>query len=105
MKTEDEMGAGHSKEEQARLKAAIQKLSKVKLLYIDKIFNELFYHTDEGESLIMKPTWLTEIHLQANLVCPIFLVNVYLLPLTEIRMEQLTLKDFSVECTLFAWTC
>ena len=41
-----------------RLKAAIQRLSKVKLLYIDKIFKELSYHTDEGESLIRKPTWL-----------------------------------------------
>ena len=31
------------------------------------------------------------------LVCPIFLVNVYLLLMTEIRMEQLTLKNFSME--------
>ena len=56
MKTEDEMGAGHSKEEQARLKAAIRKLSKVELSYIDKTYIELSYHTDEGESLIRKPT-------------------------------------------------
>ena len=58
MRTEDEMGAGHSKEEQVHLKASIQRLSKVELSYIEKIFKELSYHTDEGESLIRKPTWL-----------------------------------------------
>ena len=58
MRTEDEMGAGHSKEEQAHLKAAIQKQSKVELSYIDKIIKELSYHIDKGESLIRKPTWL-----------------------------------------------
>ena len=41
-----------------RLKAAFQRLSKVELSYIDKIFKELSYHTDEGENLIRKPTWL-----------------------------------------------
>ena len=40
------------------LKAAFQRLSKVELSYIDKIFKELSCHTDEGESLIRKPTWL-----------------------------------------------
>ena len=58
MRTEDEMGAGHSKEEQGHLKAAIREQSKVDLSYIDKIFKELSYHTDEGERLIRKPTWL-----------------------------------------------
>ena len=59
MRAEDEMGAGHSKEELVHLKAAIQRLSKVELSYIDKIFKELPYDTDEGESLIRKPTWLS----------------------------------------------
>ena len=58
MRTEDETGAGHSKEEQVCLKAAIQRLSKVELLCIDKIFRELSYHKDKGEGLIKEPTWL-----------------------------------------------
>ena len=36
LNSEDEMEAGHSKEEQARLKAAIRKLSKVELSYMIK---------------------------------------------------------------------
>ena len=67
------MGAGHSKEEQARLKAAIQKLSKVELSYIDKIFKELSYHTDEGESLIRKPTWLNRDTFASKFGLPDFL--------------------------------
>ena len=73
MRSEDEMGAGHSKEEQVRLKAAIQKLSKVELSYIDKIFNELFYHTHEGESLIRKPEWLSRDTFASKFGLPHFL--------------------------------
>ena len=73
MRTEEEMGAGHSKEEQAHLKAAIRELSKVGISYIHKIFKELSYHTDEGESLIRKPTWLNRDTFASKFGLPNFL--------------------------------
>ena len=69
------MGTGHSKQEQVHLKAAIQKLSKVELSYIDKIFKELSYHTDKGESLIRKPTWLNRDTFPSKFGLPDFLVE------------------------------
>ena len=55
------------------LKVAFQRLSKVELSYIDKIFKELSYHTDEGESLIRKPTWLNRDTFASKFGLPNFL--------------------------------
>eukprot|EP00794_Sanderia_malayensis_P004779 gene4779-5406_t len=67
------MGVGTSIEEEARLAAAVHKLSKVELKYIERVFEDLSYVSEDGKRLIKRPTWLNSENFASKFGLPDFL--------------------------------
>ena len=108
MRTEVEMGTGHSKEEQVCLKVAIQRLSKVELSYIDKIFKELSFLSHRRRRRPNQENNMAEQrYICKQIGLPNFLGECLFAAFDRDQNATIDVEEFlsGMALTLFAWTC
>eukprot|EP00795_Rhopilema_esculentum_P007846 gene7846-13724_t len=88
------MGIGNSKEEEARLAAVIQKLSKIEITQIETVFRELSYQSVDGKRLIKRPTWLDRENFAEKFGLPDFLGEQLFAAFDRDQNEVVDLNEF-----------